>query len=80
MYFVYFLRSLRNPKKTYVGFTKAIETRLAIHNAGKVPHTSRHAPWELIGYIAVKDRARALALEKYFKSGSGHAFWHKRFM
>ena len=37
MYYVYFLRSLKNPKKTYVGFTENIDQRLAEHNAGKNP-------------------------------------------
>jgi len=80
MYYVYFLRSLKNPKKTYVGFTENIDQRLAEHNTGKNPSTARHIPWELAGYVAVPGRSKALDMERYFKSGSGHAFWHKRFL
>jgi hypothetical protein len=31
-------------------------------------------PWRLATYIAFQDETRALAFEKYLKSGSGHAF------
>ncbi|MBI2440529.1 MAG: GIY-YIG nuclease family protein [Lentisphaerae bacterium] len=80
MYYVYFLRSLKNHKKTYVGFTENIDQRLAEHNTGKNPSTARHIPWELMGYVAIPSRSKALAMERYFKSGSGHAFWHKHFL
>jgi len=53
MNYVYFLRSLKNPKKTYVGFTENIDQRLVEHNTGKNSSTSRHIPWELAGYVAV---------------------------
>lgn len=80
MYFVYFLRSLKNPRKTCVEFTEHINQRLAEHNAGKNSSTVRHIPWELVGFVAVPSRSKALDLEHYFKSGSGHAFRHKRFL
>ena len=38
------------------------------------------APGRLIACIAVRDEQTAIELERYFKRGSGHAFWHKRFM
>ncbi len=80
MHHVYFLRSLSRPAKTYVGHTENVNVRLAVHNSGSVPSTSRFRPWELIAYIAVRDEQTAIELERYFKTGSGHAFWHKRFM
>ena len=81
MYHVYFLRSSIHPRKTYIGFTELMpEDRLAIHNRRDVPFTSRYAPWNLLAYVAVADKKTAIDLEKYFKSGSGHAFWHKRFL
>ena len=79
MHFVYFLRSDSRPNKTYVGMTQDIDSRLAIHNAGKVPSTSRFRPWSMVAYVAVKTPDQAADLECYFKTGSGHAFWHKRF-
>ena len=80
MYYVYFLRSLKNSRKTYVGFTGNIDQRMNEHNTGKNPATVRHIPWELAGYVAIPTRSKAIDLERYFKSGSGHAFWHKRFL
>ncbi len=80
MHYVYFLRSIRRPGKTYVGHTGDLEARLAAHNAGSCPSTSRFRPWQLVAYIAVLEEERAIGLERYFKSGSGHAFWRKRFL
>ena len=80
MHYVYFLRSLSRPTKTYVGKTADVPARFAVHNAGGCPSTQRFRPWELVAYIAVRDQDMAEELERYFKSGSGHAFWHKRFL
>ncbi len=80
MHYVYFLRSLFRPSKTYVGMTEDVESRLAVHNSGGVPSTSRYRPWSLIAYVAVQTPTKAAELERYFKTGSGHAYWHKRFM
>lgn len=79
MHYVYLLRSLANPKKTYVGMTEDVQNRLTVHNAGGCPCTSRYCPWELVAFVAVKNKERAVTLEQYFKSGSGHAFAHKHF-
>lgn len=79
MNFVYFLRSQSNPRKTYVGMTRDVEERLRQHNEGRCPSTSRHRPWDLVAYVAVQTEAKAAELERYFKTGSGHAFWHRRF-
>ena len=80
MHHVYFLRSLCRPAKTYVGLTEDVPARLAGHNAGGCPSTQRFRPWEIIAYLAVRDTDTAAELERYFKTGSGHAFWHKRFI
>jgi putative endonuclease len=80
LHYVYFLRSLSRPTKTYVGMTEDVPARLSAHNAGGCSATQRFRPWELIAYIAVRDAAKAVELERYFKSGSGHAIWHKRFL
>jgi predicted GIY-YIG superfamily endonuclease len=80
MYFVYFLRSRIRPSKTYVGMNENVSARLAVHNAGGCSSTQRFRPWEVIAYLAVRDAGTAAELERYFKSGSGHAFWHKRFV
>ena len=80
MHYVYFRRSLSRPAKTCVGMTEDVPARLAVHNAGGRAATQRFRPWEVIAYVAVRSEANALELERYFKSGSGHPFWHKRFI
>jgi len=47
---------------------------LAKNNSGAVTHTSKFRPWRIKTYIAFADEARAIAFEKYLKSGSGRAF------
>jgi putative endonuclease len=42
-------------------------------------NTSKYRPWRLRIYFAFSDEARALAFEKYLKSGSGRAFAKKHF-
>jgi len=53
--------------------------RLAKHNAGEVPHTSKCGPWRMRTYVAFNDEQRAIAFETYLKSGSGRAFAKKHF-
>jgi predicted GIY-YIG superfamily endonuclease len=78
MRYVYILQSLAEPQRHYTGCTEDLKERLRIHNTGKVPHTSKFAPWRLMTYVAFSDRARAFAFEKYLKSSSGRAFAKKR--
>jgi len=73
MKYVYLLRSISNPKKTYIGITEDLNTRLTEHNSGKSHHTSRHTPWEIEVAIRFQDEARAVAFGRYLKFGSGHA-------
>jgi len=54
----------------YIGITDDLRARLAKHNAGEVPHTSKYRPWRLKTYVAFSDEARAIA--------SGRAFAKKR--
>ena len=46
MKYVYILESL-NSEHFYVGITDDLRARLAKHNAGEVPHTSKYGPWRL---------------------------------
>jgi predicted GIY-YIG superfamily endonuclease len=70
--YVYILESL-DRQHFYVGITDDLRTRLAKHNAGEVPHTSKYGPWRIKTYIAFSDEAQAVAFEKYLKSASGRA-------
>nr|WP_283813410.1 GIY-YIG nuclease family protein [Bradyrhizobium sp. AUGA SZCCT0177] len=76
--YVYILESL-DSLHFYVGMTDDLRARLAKHNAGEVPHTSKYRPWRLRTYIAFDDEQRAIAFERYLKSGSGRAFAKKHF-
>ena len=78
MYYVYILRSKKHKCKTYIGITRNLINRLTAHNLNIEIHTRRYAPWEIESYVAVKDKAKAFKLEKYFKSSSGKAFLNKR--
>ena len=73
MKYVYILESL-DSEHFYVGITDNLRARLAKHNAGEVPHTSKFGPWRIKTYIAFSDEAQAIAFERYLKSGSGRAF------
>ena len=74
MHYVYFLQSQSNPRQRYIGLTGDLKARLAKHNEGGVPHTSKFRPWSLRTYVAFATREQASELERYMKSGSGRAF------
>jgi len=77
--YVYLLRSRSHPEKRYVGLTANLKKRLADHSAGRSPHTSKYAPWELVVAVYFADRQKAEAFERYLKQGSGHAFAGRHF-
>jgi putative endonuclease len=77
MRYVYILRSISCPWRHYVGVTLDPDRRLAEHNAGMSPHTSKYRPWSIIVAIRFEDDARAFGFEKYLKSPSGRAFAKK---
>jgi len=78
MYYVYLIRSLKNPQKTYIGYTNNLDQRLEKHNNGTSIATTDCRPWKLVTYIAFDDETKALEFEKYLKVGSGHAFAQRR--
>jgi len=80
MWFVYVLRSINSPDQEYTGATSNLKQRLADHNAGKSPHTSKYRPWELVWYCAFPDKYKSLEFETYLKSHSGRAFAKKRLL
>ena len=80
MYFVYFLKSLKNQHQTYVGYTTDIESRLKTHNAGGSIRTAKYRPWELMMYIAFKEVDEARAFEAYLKTPSGKGFVLRRLL
>ena len=78
MNYVYILQSLSHPDQFYTGLCADVETRLAAHNAGQSPHTSKYRPWHLLSHHYFADTSVAAAFERYLKTGSGRAFAAKR--
>jgi putative endonuclease len=75
---------LRNSKRrfsraTLSGHALDLKVRLAEHNQGKCPHTSKYKPWRIKFYAAFETLELAQAFERYLKSGSGHAFAKRHF-
>jgi putative endonuclease len=79
MRFVYVLESIEKPARHYVGLSSGVDARLEFHNAGKCRHTARHRPWRVLAAVEYADEARAVAFERYLKSGSGRAFARRHF-
>lgn len=78
MYYVYFLKSKKKARWSYVGLTNNLVRRLEEHRLGQSTYTKPYLPIELVSYFAVVDYKNARNLEKYFKTGSGIAFMRKR--
>ncbi len=78
MKYVYILESELSAEHYYVGLADDAYARLQKHNAGGVSHTSKYRPWRLKNVIGFASEERAIAFEKYLKSGSGRAFAKKR--
>ncbi len=72
--FVYVLRNAEKPPRYYTGVTSHVSTRHAEHNAGGCAHTAKYRPWSVDVVIGFADERRAVAFERYLKSGSGVAF------
>jgi predicted GIY-YIG superfamily endonuclease len=71
---VYVLKSEGDPKRYYTGLTSDIAARLEAHNAGRCSHTASCRPWIVDVIVEFSDERRAVAFEKYLKSGSGYEF------
>jgi len=73
-HFVYILRSLANPRRTYTGHTDNPKERLNEHNNGECSYTSKFRPWRMETVIGFTDELKAIRFERYLKTGSGRAF------
>lgn len=79
MYYVYLLRSINKPSRTYIGYTTILRQKIETHNSGGSTYTKLDKPWKLVMYLAFDSEQKALNFEKYIKIGSGNAFAKKRF-
>jgi putative endonuclease len=51
-----------NAEHFYLGLTDDLRARLAKHNAGEVPHTSKYRPWRIKTYVAFSNTERAIRI------------------
>ena len=79
MFYTYILRSISHPEQRYIGSISDLKSRLAKHNAGEVPHTSKFRPWRIQTAIAFDNKEKAVAFEDYLKTGSGREFSKRHF-
>lgn len=76
---VYLIQSRSHPEQRYTGMTADVDKRLIAHNAGQSTHTAKFRPWRLVLSLAFVDEGKAVAFERYLKTGSGRAFATKHF-
>jgi predicted GIY-YIG superfamily endonuclease len=77
--FVYILQSTTQPTRFYTGLTADPNERLSAHNAGRCAHTATGRPWKVVVSVEFADARKAIAFERYLKSGSGCAFAQRHF-
>ena len=66
-YYVYMLKSKGVKSVTYVGYTKNIKERIALHNSGKGAKFTRGRNWRLIYKEIFKSKSKAISREYYIK-------------
>lgn len=67
-YFIYILQSLIN-NDIYIGSTENIESRIKLHNLGKVKSTRGYKPWQLLEQREFNSRSEAILQERFLKTG-----------
>lgn len=77
MFYTYVLKSLKD-EKLYVGWSIDLKARIKQHYEGSVEATSNRRPLELVYYEACTNKKKAIAREKYFKTGFGRRFLKDR--
>jgi predicted GIY-YIG superfamily endonuclease len=55
MHYAYILESIASPGEFYRGYTTDLRQRVADHNSGKCPHTSKFRPWRVKFYLRTAD-------------------------
>jgi putative endonuclease len=78
-WYVYVIRSGVDGR-LYKGMTQNIESRVELHNRGKVSSTKAYVPWRLVYTEICKDSLSAREREKYLKSSKGRDFLRGRLL
>jgi len=79
MHYVYILQSQKD-KSYYIGSTSNLKNRLLAHNQHTVKSTKAKTPHIIKWYCAFLNKEDSFQFEKYLKTGSGIAFYKKRFL
>ena len=66
-FYVYMLKSTNKNSVTYVGYTKNLQNRIRLHNAGKGAKFTRGRKWKLIYKEKHKTKSKAISREYYIK-------------
>ena len=66
-YYVYMLKSHGLKSVTYIGYTKDIKKRLALHNTGNGAKFTRGRTWKLIYKEIFNSKSKAISRELYIK-------------
>ena len=66
-FYVYMLKSIEEKSVTYVGYTKDIQKRIALHNSGKGAKFTRGRKWSLIYKEKFLSKSEAISREYYIK-------------
>ena len=77
--FVYIIKNNERSPRYYTGITSDVARRISEHNSGSCIHTAKYRPWTIDVVIEFTDQPRAVAFERYLKSGSGVAFAQRHF-
>ena len=77
-YFVYVLQSKKDGG-IYTGYTDDLNRRYREHQWGLVVTTKARRPPELVYFEGYKDKIKAMAREKYLKTGWGRNYLAKIF-
>ncbi|MBU0660938.1 GIY-YIG nuclease family protein [Patescibacteria group bacterium] len=78
MYIIYFLESIQDNTRHYIGYTTNLTQRIKTHNNGSVSSTKRYRPWKIIYAEAYIHQQDARGREKFLKSGSGWKYLKKQ--
>lgn len=78
MQYVYIIKSITRPDKTYLGCTNNLRRRLRDHNSGQSTFTKSYRPWKLEMYLAFSCPSKAKSFERYLKGGGGWRFAERR--
>ncbi|MDO8621360.1 MAG: GIY-YIG nuclease family protein [Candidatus Levybacteria bacterium] len=70
MFYIYILQSSKDGR-TYVGYTNNINSRLKLHNSGRVKATKYRAPLKLLFSEEFQAEWEAKKRESWWKSGAG---------